>query len=138
MLCSLPLLAKESVITRASSYVIQGDPINVDAVAIKEALSAEKPLTLLVYVFESRRWVSLGSSHSDRAPGFAQVTGNRVLFTVTDSESLAPGSTYFGTSRSCTANGICPLDVEPDEARRVIIVRQPELQKSTPAIAPRQ
>ena len=114
---------KQSAITQATSYVIRGEPINVDAVAIREALSEQKPLTLLVWRRQDRRWVSLGSSHSDRASGFAKVSGNKVLFTYTDSESLDPGTTYFGTTRSCTANGICPLDVEPDAAVRVIIAQ---------------
>jgi hypothetical protein len=114
---------KESAITQATAYVIRGDPINVEAVAISEDLSPQQPLTLLVWRSASRRWTSLGSSHSTRESGFAKVTGNRVLFTYTDTQSLDPGATYFGTTRSCTANGICPLDVEPDAAVRVIIAR---------------
>ena len=114
---------KESVITQATAYVIRGEPINVDAIAISEDLSLQKPLTLLVWRSASQRWTSLGSSHSTRESGYAKVTGNRVLFTYTDTQSLDPGATYFGTTRRCTINGICPLDVEPDSAVRVIIVR---------------
>ncbi len=113
--------AKESAITQATAYVIRGEPINVDAVAINEELSPQKPLTLLVWRSASRRWISLGSSHSAVQSGFVKVTGNEVLFTYTDTQSLDPGATYFGTTRSCTANGICPIDVEPDAAVRVII-----------------
>lgn len=123
VLYSLPAQGKDAVISSASSYVIQGEPINVDAVAINAELSEQKPLTLLVYEFTSRRWISLGSSHSDNLSGFAKVTGNKVLFTHTDSRSFGPGSRWFGVTRSCTANGICPLDVEPDEAVRVIIAQ---------------
>lgn len=112
---------KESAITEATAYVKRGEPINVDAVAIGEDLSPQKPLTLLIWRTDSRRWTSLGSSHSSREAGLVNVTGNRVLFTFTDSQSLDPGAAYFGTTRSCTANGICPLDVEPDAAVRVII-----------------
>ena len=114
---------KESAITQATAYVIRGEPINVDAVAISEDLSRQKPLTLLVWRQASRRWTSLGSSHSTLESGFAEVTGNKVLFTYMDTQSLEPGANYFGTTRSCTANGICPLDVEPDAAVRVIIAR---------------
>ena len=114
---------KESAITEATAYVKRGEPINVDAIAIGEDLSPQKPLTLLVWRSASRRWAALGSSNSNNESGFAKVTGNRVLFTFTDSQSLDPGNTYFGTTRSCTANGICPLDVEPDAAVRVIIAR---------------
>jgi hypothetical protein len=112
---------KESAITQATAYVIRGDSINVEAVAISEALSPQRPLTLLIWRSSSRRWASLGSSHSTRESGFAKVTGNKVLFTYTDTQSLEPGATYFGTTRSCTASGMCPLDVEPDAAVRVII-----------------
>lgn len=114
-------LGKESAITEATAYVKRGEPINVDAIAIGEDLSPQKPLTLLVWRSASRRWTALGSSHSNGVSGFAQVTGNRVLFTFTDTQSLDPGNTYFGTTRSCTANGICPVDVEPDAAVRVIV-----------------
>jgi hypothetical protein len=112
---------KESAITQATAYVIRGEPINVEAVAISDDLSPQKPLTLLIWRSASRRWTALGSSHSTRESGFTKVTGNSVLFTYTDTQSLDPGATYFGTTRSCTANGICPLDVEPDAAVRVII-----------------
>lgn len=114
---------KESAIIQATAYVIKGDSINVEAVAISEDLSPQKPLTLLVWRSASRRWAALGSSHSTRESGVVKVTGNRVLFTYTDTQSLDPGATYFGTTRSCTANGICPLDVEPDAAVRIIIAR---------------
>jgi len=114
---------KDSAITQATAYVIRGEPINVDAVAINEDLSPQKPLTLLVWRSASRRWTSIGSSHSALVQGFAKVTGNKVLFTYTDTQSLDPGTAYFGTTRSCTANGICPQDVEPDAAVRVIIAR---------------
>jgi hypothetical protein len=120
-LCSATVQGKESAITEATAYVKRGEPVNVNAVVIGEDLSPQKPLTLLVWRSASRRWVSLGSSHSSLESGFAQVTGNRVLFTFTDTQSLDPGNTYFGTTRSCTANGICPVDVEPDAAVRVII-----------------
>lgn len=118
------VLGKESAINQATAYVIRGEPINVDAVAISEELDPQKPLTLLVWRSASRRWISLGSSHSARESGFAKVTGNKVLFTYTDTQSLDPGAAYFGTTRSCTANGICPLDVEPDAAVRVIVVEE--------------
>lgn len=114
---------KESAIIQATAYVIRGEPINVDAVAISEELSPQKPLTLLVWRPASRRWTSLGSSHLTLESGFIKVTGNKVLFTYTDTQSLEPGANYFGTTRSCTASGICPLDVEPDAAVRVIIAR---------------
>ena len=114
---------KESAITHATAYVIRGEPINVSVVAVGEDLSPGKPLTLLVWRPASRRWTSLGSSHLTLESVFAEVTGNKVLFTYTDTQSLEPGATYFGTTRSCTANGICPLDVEPDAAVRVIIAR---------------
>lgn len=114
---------KESAIAQATAYVARGEAINVDAIAIGEALSAQKPLTLLVWQSASRRWVSVGSSHSNQELGFAKVTGNRVLFTFMDTQSLGPGSVYFGTTRSCTVNGICPLDVEPDGAVRVFVAR---------------
>lgn len=114
---------KESAIIEATAYVIKGDPINVEAVVIGEEPSQQKPLTLLVWRSASRRWDAVGSSHSMRESGFAKVTGNSVLFTFTDSQSLAPGTAYFGTTRSCAANGMCPLDVEPDAAVRVIIAR---------------
>ncbi len=120
-LCPVAVQGKESAIIQATAYVLSGDPINVEAVAIGEDLSPQKPLTLLVWRSASRRWTSLGSSHTTRDSGFTKVTGNRVLFTYTDTQSLDPGATYFGTTRSCTANGICPLDVEPDAAVRVII-----------------
>ena len=122
-LCPAAAQGKESAITQATAYVARGEPINVDALAIGEALSQQKPLTLLVWRSSSRRWVSVGSSHSSQELGFAKVTGNQVLFTYTDSESLEAGSVYFGTTRSCTANGICPLDLEPDAAVRVFIAR---------------
>ncbi|MEQ8315330.1 MAG: hypothetical protein RL839_07695 [Gammaproteobacteria bacterium] len=112
---------KESAITEATAYVKRGEPINVDAIAIGENLSAQQPLTLLIWRSEARRWTALGSSHSMIESGFAQVSGNRVLFTFTDTQSLDPGNSYFGTTRSCTANGICPVDVEPDAAVRVVI-----------------
>ncbi len=112
---------KESAITRATAYVARGEPINVDVLAIREDISLQKPLTLLVWRSASRRWAFLGSSHSTHELGFAQVTGNKVLFTYTDTESLDPGATYFGTTRSCSANGICPLHVEPDAAVRVFV-----------------
>ena len=114
-------LAKESVITEATAYVIRGEPINVEALAINEALSSQKPMTLLVWRSSSRRWVSVGSSHSTSELGFAKVAGKEVLFTYTETQTLDPGATYFGITRNCTANGICPLDVEPDAAVRVII-----------------
>ena len=117
---------KESAITEATAYVIRGEPINVDAVAINEELSPQKPLTLLVWRSASRRWASLGSSHSAGGSGFVQVTGNNVLFTYMDTQSLDPGANYFGTTRSCTANGICPQDVEPDAAVRVIVALENE------------
>lgn len=120
-LCPVASQGKESAITEATAYVKRGEPINVNAIAISEDLSPQKPLTLLVWRSVSRRWTALGSSHSSRESGFAQVTGNRVLFTYTDSQSLDPGNTYFGTTRSCTANGICPVDVEPDAAVRVVV-----------------
>ena len=120
-LCSAAVQGKESAITEATAYVKRGEPVNVNAVVIGEDLNPQKPLTLLVWRSASRRWVSLGSSHSSLESGFAQDTGNRVLFTFTDTQSLDPGNTYFGTTRSCTANGICPVDVEPDAAVRVII-----------------
>ena len=120
------VLAKESAITQASAYVIAGEPINIEAVAISEELSSQKPLTLLVWRSASRRWAVVGSSHSPGELGFATVSGNSVLFTITDTETLGAGTKYFGTSRSCTANGICPLDVEPDAAVRVIIAPEKE------------
>ncbi len=113
--------AKESAITQVTAYVIRGEPINVDAVAIGEELGLQKPLSLLVWRSASRRWAFVGSSHSARDLLLAKVTGNKVLFTFTDTRSLDPGATYFGTTRSCTASGICPLDVEPDAAVRVFI-----------------
>ena len=123
ILCPDAVQGRESAITQATAYVIRGEPINVDAVAIGESLSSKKPLTLLVWQSASRRWTSLVSTHSTRESAFAKVTDNKVLFTVTDTQSLAPGAAYFGTTRRCTANGICPMDVEPDTAVRVIIAR---------------
>ena len=119
----LTVLGKESAITEATAYVIKGEAINVDAIAINEELSSQSPLTLLHWRSASRRWVSIGSSHSAGEVGFAKVTGNKVLFTVTDTESLGPGANYFGTTRSCSVNGICPVDVEPDAAVRVIVAQ---------------
>ena len=119
----ITVLGKESAITEATAYVIKGEAINVDAVAINEELSSQSPLTLLHWRSASRRWVSLGSSHSAGEVGFAKVAGNNVLFTYTDTESLESGANYFGTTRSCTVNGICPVDVEPDAAVRVIIAQ---------------
>ena len=115
--------AKESAITQATAYVTRGESVNVDALATGDELSPQKPLTLLVWRSASRRWASVGSSHSSHELGFAQVTGNKVLFTFTDTQALDPGSAYFGTTRSCTANGICPVDVEPDAAVRVFVAR---------------
>lgn len=115
---------KESAISEATAYVVRGEPINVEAVAIGEDLSSQRPLTLVIWRSTGRRWVSLGSSHSSHESGFAKVTGNKVLFTYTDTQSLDPGAAYFGTTRSCTANGICPVDVEPDAAVRVIIAQE--------------
>ncbi|MCB1671366.1 MAG: hypothetical protein R3F41_04790 [Gammaproteobacteria bacterium] len=112
---------KESAIIQATAYVIRGDPINVDAVAINEDLSPQKPLTLLIWRPATRRWSSLGSSHSAFELGFTKVAGNKVMFTFTDTNALDPGATFLGTTRSCTASGICPLDVEPDAAVRIII-----------------
>lgn len=114
---------KDSAITQATAYVIRGEPINVDAVAINLDLDPQRPLTLLIWQSARRRWISVGSSHASTDTGFAKVTGNRVLFTYSDTDSLEPGNNYFGTTRSCTANGICPLDVEPDAAVRVVIAR---------------
>lgn len=115
--------AKESAITQATAYVTRGEAINVDALATGDELSPQKPLTLLVWRSASRRWTSVGSSHSSHGLGFAKVTGNKVLFVFSDTQTLDPGSAYFGTTRSCTANGICPVDVEPDAAVRVFIAR---------------
>lgn len=112
---------KESAITHSTAFVTRGEPVNIEAIAINEALSPAKPLTLLVWQRANRRWVSVGSSHSTRESSFAEVNGDKVFFTFPDTQSLDPGATYFGTSRSCTANGICPLDVEPDAAVRVMI-----------------
>ncbi len=114
---------KESAITQATAYVIRGEPINVDVVAIGESLGPQKPLTLLVWRSANRRWVALLSTHSTREYGIAKVTDNKVLFTFADTQSLDPGAAYFGTTRRCTANGICPADVQPDTAVRVIIAR---------------
>lgn len=114
---------KDSAIMQATAYVIRGEPINVDAVAINEDLGPQKPLTLLLWQSASRRWVSIASSHANRESGIAKVTGNRVLFTYSDTDSLEPGNSYFGTTRSCTAIGICPVDVEPDAAVRVVVAR---------------
>ena len=115
--------AKESAITQATAYVTRGESINVDALATGDELSPQKPLTLLVWRSASRRWTTVGSSHSSHELGFAKVTGNKVLFVFSDTQTLDPGSAYFGTTRSCTANGICPVDVEPDAAVRVFIAR---------------
>ena len=115
--------AKESAITQATAYVTRGESINVDALATGDELSPQKPLTLLVWRSASRRWTFVGSSHSIHELGFAKVTGNKVLFVFSDTQALDPGSAYFGTTRSCTANGICPVDVEPDAAVRVFIAR---------------
>lgn len=123
VLCPVAVQGKESAITQATAYVIRGEPINVDAVAIGEGLSPQNPLTLLVWRSTTRRWASLVSTHSTRESGFAKVTANKVLFTFTDTQSLDPGAAYFGTTRRCTANGICPADVEPDTAVRVFIAR---------------
>lgn len=123
VLYPLTVLGKDSAITQATAYVVRGEPINIDAVAFNDDLDIQSPLTLLIWQSASRRWVSVGSSHASRESGFAKVTGNRVLFTYSDTESLEPGTSYFGTTRSCTSNGICPLDVEPDAAVRVIIAR---------------
>ena len=125
-LAPIAVQGKESSITQATAYVIRGEPINIEAVAIREELSPQKPLTLLVWRSPSRRWAAVGSSHSIGETGFAQVTGNKVLFTFTDTQSLEPGANYFGTTRSCTANGICPVDVEPDAAVRVIVALEKE------------
>ena len=114
---------KESAITDATAYVIKGESINVTAVAIGEELSPQKPLTLLIWRSAGRRWVSVGSTHSTLQSGFAKVNGKNVLFTYTDTKSLEPGANFFGTTRSCTASGICPQDVEPDAAVRVIVAR---------------
>lgn len=114
---------KDSAIMQATAYVIRGQSINVDALAINDDLSPEKPLTLLIWQPASRRWTSLGSSHGGQQYGFAKVTGNRVLFTLTDTDTLSPGTAYFGVTRSCMAQGICPLDVEPDAAVRVVIAQ---------------
>ena len=117
------VLGKDSAITDATAYVIRGEPINIDAVTTDEDLSSQKPLTLLVWRSASRRWKSLGSSHSMNESGFVRISGKKVTFTFTESQSLDPGATYFGTTRRCTANGICPMDLEPDAAVRVIIAR---------------
>lgn len=122
-LCPVVVQGKESAITDSTAYVVRGEPINIDAVAIGEELSAQKPLTLLIWRSATRRWASLVSTHSTRESAFAKVTDNKVLFTVTDTLSLEPGSTYFGTTRVCTANGICPADVKPETAVRVFIAR---------------
>lgn len=122
-LCSTAAQGKDSAIMQVTAYVIRGEPINIDTVAINEDLGPQKPLTLLIWRSASRRWISVASSHASRELSFAKITGNRVLFTFSDTESLEPGTSYFGTTRSCTANGICPLDVEPDAAVRVIIAR---------------
>lgn len=122
-LCPGLALSKESAINSAPSYIIRGDTISVDAVAIGEQLTEQKPLTLLIYQLQSRRWIPVGSSHFEHPTSFTKVTGPRVLFTYTDSGSLNPGSAWFGITRKCTANGICPLDVEPDEGIRVIIAQ---------------
>jgi hypothetical protein len=123
-LCPVVAQGKESVITDATAYVIQGEPVNVHAVAINEELNSQKPLTLLLWRSASRRWMAVGSSHAIGELGTAKVNGNKVMFTYSDSQSLDPGMAFFGTTRRCTANGICPQDVEPDAAVRVVIARE--------------
>ena len=56
-------MSKESAIKSAPSYVIRGDTISFDTVAFGEQLTTQKPLTLLIYQFKSRRWIPVGSSH---------------------------------------------------------------------------
>jgi hypothetical protein len=120
-LCPVVAQGKESAITDATAYVIRGEPVNVDAVAINEELSSQKPLTLLLWRSASRRWMAVGSSQGSGELGIAKVNGNKVMFTFTDTQSLDTGMAFFGTTRRCTANGICPQDVEPDAAVRVVI-----------------